>query len=42
MTSDLNRAKRRVVAQLDLMDMEHEKTLQNVKNILESVDKLLE
>jgi hypothetical protein len=42
MTSDLNRAKRRVVAQLDLMDMEHEKTVQNVKNILESVEKLLE
>lgn len=42
MTGDLNRAKRRVVAQLDLMDMEHEKTLQNVKNILESVEKLLD
>lgn len=42
MTGDLNRAKRRVVAQLDLMDMEQEKALQNVKNILESVEKLLE
>jgi archaellum component FlaC len=41
MTSDLNRAKRGVIQQLDLLISEVDKTVQNIKNIQESVARIL-
>jgi hypothetical protein len=41
MTSDLNRAKRGVIQQLDLLISEVDKTVQNIRNIQESVGRIL-
>ena len=41
MTSDLNKAKRGVIQQLDLLISEVDKTAQNIRNIQESVDRII-
>jgi hypothetical protein len=41
MTRDLNKARREVIQQLDLLISEVDKTVQNAQNIQESVDRMI-